>query len=95
MSSGADKIGGMILLGEQTIAYVEPNGKLVKRPLIDPTVFSTWGKVNDTQFLLGDDYGKLYMLSLDVEVVKGKMEVDIGVKELGKVRRENPLSILF
>ena len=85
----------MIILGEQTIAYVKPDGKLLKYPLIDPTVFTTWGKINDTQFLLGDDYGKLYMLSLTVEKIKEKIEVDIRVKELGKVKRGNPLSILF
>lgn len=93
MWSGADQIGGMIILGEQTITYVQPSGKLVRQPLVDPTVFSTWGKVNDTQFLLGDDYGKLYMLSL--HMVGAGNKASITVNELGKVRREDPLLILF
>jgi len=85
----------MIILGEQTVAYIEPSGKFLKHPLIDPTVFSTWGKVSDTQYLLGDDYGKLYMLSLAIEEIKDEISIDIRVKVLGKVSWEHPSPILF
>lgn len=78
-------IGGMLILGEQTIAYISASGKLKKQSLTDPTVFSTWGRVNDTRYLLGDDYGKLYSLILDVLEIQG--QVDIIVTYIGEVRR--------
>ena len=73
----------MLILGEQTIAYIGANGKLKKQLLTDPTVFSTWAKVNDTRYLLGDDYGKLFSLVLDT----GQLTIEIVVTYIGEVRR--------
>lgn len=88
-------IGGMLILGEQTIAYINANGKLKKQSLTDPTVFSTWGRVNDTRYLLGDDYGKLYSLILDTPNIQGQLNVDITVTYIGEVSRLLPLPNLI
>ena len=84
-----------MILGEQTIVYIGANGKLKKHLLTDPTVFSTWGRVNDTRYLLGDDYGKLYSLILDTPNIQGQLTVDIVVTYIGEVTRLLPLPTLI
>ncbi|KAF8456915.1 damage-specific DNA binding complex, subunit DDB1 [Terfezia claveryi] len=84
-------------LGGYEAKKMDPFSKFiipVPEDIVDPTVFSTWSKVNDTQFLLGDDYGKLYMLSFNIEKVGDKVNVDIKVKELGKISTPSRLVYL-
>ena len=75
----------MVILGEQTITYISPKGKSKKQLLPDPTVFATWGKIDDGRYLLGDDYGKLYVLVLDVQIEDREQVVNIKVSCVGKV----------
>lgn len=82
-----------MILGEQTVTYFPPNDKPRSQPLSEPTVFSTWGRVSDTQYLLGDDYGRLYMLVLHTQQQKGAVSVTTVVNFVGKVRAKNPCPV--
>lgn len=73
-----------MILSEQTVTYIPPNGKLKKQVLNDPTVFSTWGMIDEDRYLLGDDYGRLYVLSLTIGKA-GELHVNLKVNFVGKV----------
>ncbi|KAF8461342.1 mono-functional DNA-alkylating methyl methanesulfonate N-term-domain-containing protein [Kalaharituber pfeilii] len=85
----SEEIGGVVVLGEQTYTHV-PFGKekCYKQPLAEPTVFSAWGKVDEFRYLLGDDYGRLYLMSVDLQKEKqerdGKL-VTLMVEFVGKI----------
>ncbi|KAI5806768.1 mono-functional DNA-alkylating methyl methanesulfonate N-term-domain-containing protein [Peziza echinospora] len=85
-----EAIGGMIILGEQTVAYFPTHGTPKKRPLPDATVFVTWGMIDDQNYLMGDDYGRLYLLELKLNA---QVE-EIVVKFLGKVSTPSRLVCL-
>lgn len=61
-------VGGFLLLGESSIQYVDGNLKQSHTEALEEksTIWSCWTQVDDTRFLLGDDYGQLYFLMLDV-----------------------------
>ncbi|KAA8904984.1 mono-functional DNA-alkylating methyl methanesulfonate N-term-domain-containing protein [Sphaerosporella brunnea] len=65
-----EPLGGVLVLGEQTVVYFPvPGGQAhaIKRPLAQPTVFYTWGMVDNQRYLLSDETGKLKMLFLDLD----------------------------
>lgn len=61
-------VGGFLLLGESSIQYVDQDlTESHTEPLNDKaTIWSCWTQVDDTRFLLGDDYGHLFFLMLDI-----------------------------
>lgn len=55
--------GGLIVLGETTIKYIDDNANdLISRDLDEATVFVSWEKVDSQRWLLADDYGRLFFL---------------------------------
>ena len=83
---------GLIILGETQISYWhEDNRHLIIQPC-EPTVFVAWERVDNQRYILADDYGKLYLLMLELnfeEKVEG-WKLDI----LGTVSRANVLVYL-
>ncbi|KKY25033.1 putative uv-damaged dna binding [Phaeomoniella chlamydospora] len=67
--------GGFLVLGERSIVYVDNqlNNTISKSLEGDATVWTAWDKVDDQRWILGDDYGHLFFLMIDVEdkVVQG------------------------
>jgi DNA damage-binding protein 1 len=61
--------GGCLVLGERSIVYVdnELEGVIKKDFGDDATVWNCWEKVDEKRWLLGDEYGKLYFLMIEVE----------------------------
>lgn len=61
-------IDGMLVLAETTITYINDtyNERLFKQ-LPKPTIFVTWEQIDFQRWLLGDEYGKLYLLMLMIE----------------------------
>ena len=61
--------GGFLVLGEKSIMYVDSRlDETITRPLDeDATVWTAWEKVDDQRWLLGDDYGQLSFLMIEVD----------------------------
>ncbi len=73
-------VDGMFIIGETSITYLdEVNNQTLVEPLSEATIFVAWEQISPQQYLLADDYGKLYLLFLmlrDNDVVEGwKLEV--------------------
>jgi DNA damage-binding protein 1 len=57
------QLGGLIVLGETTIKYIDDNANdMISRDLDEATVFVAWEKVDSQRWLLADDYGRLFFL---------------------------------
>ena len=85
--------GGVLVLGETRIQYFnEETGKEVNRRLEEATIFVAWARIDDQRFLLGDDYGKLYLLML---TLNGNQQVEgWQLHVLGETSRANVLVYL-
>lgn len=65
--------GGVLILGETSITYLDVNtNEVVSQKLQDPTVFVAWEQIDSQRWLLGDDYGRLFLLML---VLDGQNQV--------------------
>lgn len=63
--SCTDKAGGLLILGETSIKYVDDdNNEIISRPLEEATVFVAWEQVDSQRWLLADDYGRMFLLML-------------------------------
>ncbi|KAI9763145.1 MAG: hypothetical protein M1835_007918 [Candelina submexicana] len=73
---------GIFIIGETSITYLdEVNSQTLVEPLPEATIFVAWEQISPQQFLLADDYGKLYLLFLmlrDNGVVEGWKLENIG-----------------
>lgn len=57
--------GGLLILGETSINYVDvDNNESFSRSLDDATIFVAWEQVDSRRWLLADDYGRLFILTL-------------------------------
>lgn len=56
-------VGGLIVLGERSIKYIDDNANdMISRELEEATIFVAWEKVDSQRWLLADDYGRLFFL---------------------------------
>jgi DNA damage-binding protein 1 len=54
-------LGGLIVLGETSIKYIDDNANdVITRNLDEATVFVAWEKVDSQRWLLADDYGRKF-----------------------------------
>ena len=60
-------LGGAVLVGEQTLTYLNGDKGETKTIPMSPTVIRAWGKIDDngSRYLLGDHFGRLYVLVLE------------------------------
>ncbi|KAL8730694.1 MAG: hypothetical protein Q9166_003886 [cf. Caloplaca sp. 2 TL-2023] len=73
---------GLLILAETSITYFHDlSGESLTEPLRDPTLFVAWTQIDAQRWLLGDDYGKLFLLMLLIEEdeVKGWKLDFIGI----------------
>ncbi|KAB8627263.1 hypothetical protein FH972_026096 [Carpinus fangiana] len=57
---------GILVLGETCVEYYEHTTQLRKRiPLVEATIFVAWEIIDEQRFILGDEYGRLYLLMLE------------------------------
>ncbi|KAJ6068788.1 hypothetical protein N7499_010675 [Penicillium canescens] len=67
-------LGGLIVLGETSIKYIDDNANdVITKNLDEATVFVAWEKVDSQRWLLADDYGKLFFLTF---VLNTRGEID-------------------
>lgn len=56
------------MLAETSITYIEDiNGDVLSNPLEDATQFVAWSQIDNQRWILADDFGKLYLLMLELE----------------------------
>ena len=61
-------LGGVIVVGEISLTYVDCLTKCtVESALKEATIFVAWACYDVSHFFLADDYGQLYMLSIEVD----------------------------
>jgi DNA damage-binding protein 1 len=78
------------VLAETYIYYLDDvNGEFLKHPLKEATQFLTWTQIDNQRWLLADDFGKLYLLTLLLECG----DEDIGLK-LDAVGQTSKASVL-
>ncbi|KAI9725214.1 MAG: hypothetical protein M1828_003395 [Chrysothrix sp. TS-e1954] len=59
---------GVLVLAETSIMYFEPSSEqVIRQPLKDATIFIAWEQIDQQRSVLADEYGKLYLLMLDIE----------------------------
>lgn len=74
---------GFLILGDHAIRYVDRElSHVVTQDLADDaTIWTCWTKIDDTRWLLADDYGKLFFLMIEVgdsEVIGWRLD-PVGV----------------
>lgn len=72
--------GGCLVLGERSIVYVDEQLEGIIRQSFgdEATTWRCWEKVDERRWLLGDEYGRLYFLMIEVEkgaVVSWKLDL--------------------
>lgn len=61
-------VGGMLVLGETSIRYMNDRTKRsFVRPLDEPTVFTCWEQIDESRWILGDDYCRLFFLMVEYD----------------------------
>lgn len=64
----AEPACGLIVLSEVSISYWERSEKQhIRKPLKDATIFVTWEQIDYQRYILADEYGKLYLLMLEMD----------------------------
>ncbi|KAK5331714.1 hypothetical protein LTR93_000719 [Exophiala xenobiotica] len=60
--------GGLIILGDHAIRYVDRDlNNVITQPLDDnATIWTCWTKIDDQRYLLADDFGRLFFLMIEV-----------------------------
>jgi DNA damage-binding protein 1 len=59
---------GLLVIGETSIGYYDDaSGEFVTQPLDEATIFVAWAQVDAQRFVLADDYGRLYLLMLELD----------------------------
>ncbi|BFZ62534.1 DNA damage-binding protein 1a [Saitoella coloradoensis] len=86
-------VGGLIIVGEQTITYFHEELQSPLKTAIDPTIFSAYAQIDadGSRYLLGDDYGNLYVLLL---IIQDSVVRDIQVSKIGETSIPSTLAYL-
>lgn len=59
---------GLLVIGETSIGYYNDETEdLTTEPLDEATIFVAWAQVDNQRYVLGDDYGRLYLLMLELD----------------------------
>lgn len=83
------QLGGLLVVGETLIVYVDTLTKSqVTQTLDEPKVWVAWAEYDPTHYLLADDYGFMYLLTIDVDDVT---VLGMSLARLGKTSRASSL----
>lgn len=84
-SAAKAQLGGVIIVGETKITYLDDESKAVVQYALDEaSIFVAWESYDDLRYLLADDYGMLHLLEI---LVDGAIVTGIKVRKLGKISR--------
>ncbi|KAH6685866.1 mono-functional DNA-alkylating methyl methanesulfonate N-term-domain-containing protein [Plectosphaerella plurivora] len=87
------QLGGLLVVGETLIVYVDTLTKTqVTQTLDEPKVWVAWAEYDPTHYLLADDYGFMYLLTIEVDDVT---VLGMSLARLGKTSRASSLVYMF
>jgi len=76
----SNPMGGVVIVGESTITYHD-GVNFISSPLKTPALFRSYGKIDQTRYLLGDSDGLLYVLRLNA--TKTHKIVSLDIEKIG------------
>ncbi|PQE03739.1 dna damage-binding 1 protein [Rutstroemia sp. NJR-2017a BBW] len=85
-------LGGLIIVGETKLTYLDDESKAtVLYALDEATIWATWEAIDETHYLLADDYGYLYILTI---LVDGATVTGMEVRKIGQASKSTSLENL-
>lgn len=85
-------LGGLVVLGETKLTYLDDESKaIVEYALDEAALWAAWEPIDERNYLLGDDYGFLYVLTI---LVDGATVTGMQVVKLGQVSKPTSLENL-
>ncbi|CAD6448697.1 c3801203-deb2-4578-b971-e9c97b2b48d6 [Sclerotinia trifoliorum] len=85
-------LGGVVVLGETKFTYLDDESKAVVEYALDEAVlWAAWEPIDERNYLLGDDYGFLYLFTI---LVDGATVTGMKVLKLGQVSKPTSLENL-
>ncbi|KAK6600225.1 DNA damage-binding protein 1 (CPSF A subunit region) [Botrytis cinerea] len=85
-------LGGLVVLGETKFTYLDDESKAIVEYALDEAVlWAAWEPIDERTYLLGDDYGFLYILTI---LVDGATVTGLQVVKLGQVSKPTSLENL-
>lgn len=91
-SSAKAHLGGLIVLGETRLIYIDEVTKAtVEAGLSEASIFVAWAEYDATHYFLADDYGSMHLLTI---LCDGVVVTNIDVSYIGKTSRASSLVYL-
>ena len=91
-ASAKAQLGGLIVVGETTMLYLDDESKAtVEYALDEASIFVAWERYDNLRYLLADDYGWLYLLTL---LVDGAVVTGMDVKKIGEISKPSAMIYL-
>lgn len=88
-NSGKAFLGGLIVVGETRLTYVDDTTHVtVESALKEASIFVAWAEYDERHYFLGDDYGRMYLLTIHTEGVE---VTGMEMTYLGKTSRASCL----
>lgn len=88
-NSGKAFLGGLIVVGETRLIYVDDTTHVtVESALKEASIFVAWTEYDERHYFLGDDYGRMYLLTIHTEGVE---VTGMEMTYLGKTSRASCL----
>jgi DNA damage-binding protein 1 len=82
-------LGGVIVVGETLLFYIDTlTHANVSSPLKDPKIFVAWAEYDVRNYVVSDDYGTLYLLTLRTD---GVVVTGLEIAPIGKTSRASSL----
>jgi DNA damage-binding protein 1 len=79
------QLGGVIIVGETKMTYLDDESKVVVESALDEAnIWVAWERYNDLNYLLADDYARLYLLTI---VVDGAIVTGMEVRMMGNTTK--------
>ncbi|KAI1432232.1 mono-functional DNA-alkylating methyl methanesulfonate N-term-domain-containing protein [Xylaria sp. CBS 124048] len=83
------RLGGLIVVGETRLLYYDDAAKKkVETALQEASIFVAWAEYDVSHYFVGDDYGKLWMLSI---ILDGVAVTGMEMKKIGTISRPSSL----
>jgi DNA damage-binding protein 1 len=91
-ASAKAQLGGLIVVGETTMLYLDDESKAtVEYALDEASIFVEWERYDHLRYLLADDYGWLHLLTL---LVDGAVVTGMDVKKIGEISKPSAMIYL-
>lgn len=91
-SSAKAHLGGVIVVGEAKMLYLDDESKTtVQYALDEATMFVAWSPIDGLRYLLAGEFGRLYLLTIKVD---GPIVLGMDVKQLGMTSKASRLVYL-